>query len=188
MDAEIAPRYLVYFALSYQSKFIVLHRFRKIFIGGLSYSTDDGINCPRRRTAILHAAYDLICILLCIDKLRQYFDDFGPVQDAVVMKDPVTRFGFITFDDASFVDIALAQDVHTINSRNVCVAPLGFIIMRCMNDVYVNARKLIFPLRIPPSSLQVVPRSGFLKDSPPTSPAALRRVRRLCLLTTPCPT
>ena len=71
---------------------------RKIFIGGLSYGTDD-------------------------DKLREYFSEFGPVQDAVVMKDPVTRrsrgFGFITFDNPSFVDIALAQDTHTIDSRKV---------------------------------------------------------------------
>ena len=72
--------------------------FKKIFVGGLSYATDD-------------------------EKLREYFSDFGPVQDAVVMKDPVTRrsrgFGFITFNDASYVDIALAQEVHTIDSRKV---------------------------------------------------------------------
>lgn len=72
--------------------------FRKIFIGGLSYATDD-------------------------EKLREYFSEFGPVQDAVVMKDPITRrsrgFGFITFEDASFVDVALAQDVHTIDLRKV---------------------------------------------------------------------
>ena len=49
---------------------------RKIFIGGLSYGTDD-------------------------EKLRKYFSAFGTVQDAVVMKDPVSRrsrgFGFITY-------------------------------------------------------------------------------------------
>mmetsp|Transcript_9308 Transcript_9308/g.14021 ORF Transcript_9308/g.14021 Transcript_9308/m.14021 type:complete len:665 (+) Transcript_9308:56-2050(+) len=71
---------------------------RKIFIGGLSYGTDD-------------------------EKLRQYFEAFGGVQDAVVMKDPVSRrsrgFGFITFDHASYVDNVLAQEVHTIDSRKV---------------------------------------------------------------------
>ena len=60
---------------------------------------------------------------MILDKLREYFSAFGPVQDAVVMKDPVTRrsrgFGFITFEDASYVDIALAQDTHTIDSRKV---------------------------------------------------------------------
>lgn len=57
------------------------------------------------------------------EKLRQYFETFGAVQDAVVMKDPVSRrsrgFGFITFEHASYVDNALAQDVHTIDSRKV---------------------------------------------------------------------
>lgn len=58
------------------------------------------------------------------DKLRDYFEKFGPVQDAVVMKDPVTKrsrgFGFITFDASIYVDIALEQDVHMIDSRKVC--------------------------------------------------------------------
>lgn len=71
---------------------------RKIFIGGLSYGTDD-------------------------EKLRSYFEAFGAVQDAVVMKDPVSRrsrgFGFITFVHPSHVDKVLKQDVHTIDSRKV---------------------------------------------------------------------
>lgn len=58
-----------------------------------------------------------------LEKLRKYFEVFGRVQDAVVMKDPVSRrsrgFGFITFDDVASVDHALAQDVHTIDSRRV---------------------------------------------------------------------
>ena len=57
------------------------------------------------------------------EKLRQYFEAFGEVQDAVVMKDPVSRrsrgFGFITFEQASFVDNVLKQDVHMIDSRKV---------------------------------------------------------------------
>lgn len=60
---------------------------------------------------------------LLIDKLRKYFETFGPVQDAVVMKDPVTRrsrgFGFITFDDPLYVDIALEQEEHVIDARKV---------------------------------------------------------------------
>lgn len=72
--------------------------FRKIFIGGLSYATDD-------------------------DKLRKYFGVYGSVQDAVVMKDPVSRrsrgFGFITFSDVQAVDNALAHVPHTIDARKV---------------------------------------------------------------------
>jgi RNA recognition motif-containing protein len=79
-----------------QSNLTLNHR--KIFIGGLSYSTDD-------------------------DKLRKYFGVYGSVQDAVVMKDPVSRrsrgFGFITFTDINAVDNALAHEPHTIDARKV---------------------------------------------------------------------
>ncbi len=57
------------------------------------------------------------------DKLKQYFQQFGAVHDAVVMKDPISRrsrgFGFITYEHASYVDVALAQEIHTIDSRQV---------------------------------------------------------------------
>ena len=60
---------------------------------------------------------------MCVEKIRKYFEAFGAVQDAVVMKDPVSRrsrgFGFITFEHSSYVDNVLAQDVHTIDSRKV---------------------------------------------------------------------
>ena len=48
---------------------------------------------------------------------------YGKVQDAVVMKDPVSRrsrgFGFITYVDIDSVDNALAHEPHTIDSRKV---------------------------------------------------------------------
>ena len=48
---------------------------------------------------------------------------YGTVQDAVVMKDPVSRrsrgFGFITFTDINAVDNALAHEPHTIDARKV---------------------------------------------------------------------
>ena len=48
---------------------------------------------------------------------------YGTVQDAVVMKDPVSRrsrgFGFITFTDIHAVDNALAHVPHTIDARKV---------------------------------------------------------------------
>lgn len=72
--------------------------FRKIFIGGLSYSTDE-------------------------EKLKKYFSQYGTVQDAVVMKDPTSKrsrgFGFITFLDLASVDNALSHEPHTIDSRKV---------------------------------------------------------------------
>lgn len=58
------------------------------------------------------------------DKLRKYFSTYGSVQDAVVMKDPMTKksrgFGFITFTDADTVDAVLESEPHTIDSRKVC--------------------------------------------------------------------
>ena len=71
--------------------------------------------------------YQLLFIVLncfeIVDKLRKYFGVYGSVQDAVVMKDPVSRrsrgFGFITFSDVSAVDNALAHEPHTIDARKV---------------------------------------------------------------------
>ena len=58
-----------------------------------------------------------------IDKLRRYFKQYGAVQDAAVMKDPISKrsrgFGFITFTDLNSVDHALAHEPHTIDSRKV---------------------------------------------------------------------
>ena len=60
---------------------------------------------------------------LNVEKLKKYFKQYGTVQDAVVMKDPVSKrsrgFGFITFVDVASVDNALAHEPHTIDSRKV---------------------------------------------------------------------
>jgi RNA recognition motif-containing protein len=70
---------------------------RKIFVGGLGYNTDDA-------------------------ELNRHFSSFGLVEEAIVMKDSLTRrsrgFGFIIFKDASSVDRAIAKD-HIIDSRKV---------------------------------------------------------------------
>eukprot|EP00428_Durinskia_dybowskii_P080153 CAMPEP_0170439814 /NCGR_PEP_ID=MMETSP0117_2-20130122/45990_1 /TAXON_ID=400756 /ORGANISM="Durinskia baltica, Strain CSIRO CS-38" /LENGTH=479 /DNA_ID=CAMNT_0010700171 /DNA_START=157 /DNA_END=1592 /DNA_ORIENTATION=+ len=72
--------------------------YRKIFIGGLSFSTDE-------------------------EKLKKYFKQYGTVEDAVVMKDAISKrsrgFGFVTFSEVSAVDKALANEPHTIDSRTV---------------------------------------------------------------------
>ena len=77
------------------------------------------------------------------EKLRKYFGAYGAVQDAVVMKDPISRrsrgFGFITFCDIDSVDNALAHEPHTIDSRKV-------------------------------EAKRAVPRSDVTKEVPSTSP------------------
>ena len=61
-----------------------------------------------------------------VEKLKKYFKQYGTVQDAVVMKDPVSKrsrgFGFITFVEVASVDNALDHEPHTIDSRKVYFA------------------------------------------------------------------
>ena len=70
----------------------------KLFVGGLSFDTTD-------------------------EKLRAYFQHFGNVATAVVMRDSVLRrsrgFGFVTFFAERSADKALAQPEHHIDGRRV---------------------------------------------------------------------
>ncbi|CAM9139791.1 unnamed protein product [Ectocarpus sp. 6 AP-2014] len=70
----------------------------KIFIGGLSFETTD-------------------------EALKRYFEQFGPVADAIVMKDAVSRrsrgFGFITYMNSASVDAALSVKQHIVDNRRV---------------------------------------------------------------------
>ena len=70
----------------------------KLFVGGLWYETTD-------------------------ETLRSYFEAWGAVLDAVVIRDPVSRrsrgFGFVTYADPSSAHLALAQPNHMIDNRRV---------------------------------------------------------------------
>lgn len=72
--------------------------FSKIFIGGLSFETTD-------------------------EALKRYFEQFGAVADAIVMKDAVSRrsrgFGFITYMNSASVDAALSVKQHVVDNRRV---------------------------------------------------------------------
>lgn len=101
---------------------------RKIFIGGLSYETTDGMLCYFACAVVDGEVLIILISLVCascppVDKLRSYFGAYGAVTDAVVMKDPISRrsrgFGFITYADPSCVDRALAQPNHILDSRRV---------------------------------------------------------------------
>lgn len=73
-------------------------QFRKVFIGGLSYKTDD-------------------------DTLKEYFEKYGELVDHVVMKDSQTGrsrgFGFVTYSDSFMVDELMKYRPHTIDGRQV---------------------------------------------------------------------
>ncbi|CAF1103545.1 unnamed protein product [Didymodactylos carnosus] len=70
-------------------------QFRKVFIGGLSYSTTD-------------------------DTLRSYCEKFGDITDCVIMRDrsgTSRGFGFVTFRERSMVDDLMSQRPHLIDGR-----------------------------------------------------------------------
>jgi len=71
----------------------------KLFIGGLSYSTED-------------------------KSLREYFERFGPLSDYVVMRYPDTTrrsrgFGFVSFDNKADMENCLASQPHNLDGRTV---------------------------------------------------------------------
>ncbi|CAF1051469.1 unnamed protein product [Brachionus calyciflorus] len=73
-------------------------QFRKVFIGGLSYKTDE-------------------------ETFKAYFSKFGELVDFVVMKDKETGksrgFGFVTYASSSHVDELMKNRPHTIDGRQL---------------------------------------------------------------------
>lgn len=73
-------------------------QFRKLFIGGLSYETDE-------------------------KSLRSHFEKWGEIVDVIVMRDPQTKksrgFGFITYKEASQLDEAQKNRPHKVDGRDV---------------------------------------------------------------------
>ncbi|KAK6766949.1 hypothetical protein RB195_026298 [Necator americanus] len=71
---------------------------RKMFIGGLSHETND-------------------------DALRVYFTQWGPVVDAIVIRDPTTKqsrgFGFVTFATIASLEAAMMDRPHIIAGKTV---------------------------------------------------------------------
>jgi RNA recognition motif-containing protein len=99
---------------------------------------------------LMMVRYNLLFIFIIIiinydfslkEKLRKYFSTYGPVQDAVVMKDPISRrsrgFGFITFCDLDSVDNALAHEPHTIDARKVSFY-ININLLLFINIIYVS--------------------------------------------------
>merc|ERR1712045_888519 len=74
----------------------------KLFVGGLSWQTEE-------------------------ENLRQYFSQFGAIDNVQIMKDPFTLrsrgFGFITFCSASSLDKVLAVSSHLLDGKKIDPKP-----------------------------------------------------------------
>jgi heterogeneous nuclear ribonucleoprotein A1/A3 len=73
-------------------------QYKKLFVGGLNINTTT-------------------------EGLRKYYEQFGPVSDAIVMRDPSSQrsrcFGFVTFESVESVDAAQAARPHIIDDKQV---------------------------------------------------------------------
>lgn len=89
---------------------------KKVFVGGLSWETDE-------------------------QSLRDYFAQYGPVSDCVIMRDRVTGhprgFGFVTYDD-QIVAERVAAEFHELDGRQV-EAKIAVPRSECVPAVRSNA-------------------------------------------------
>lgn len=89
---------------------------KKVFVGGLSWETDE-------------------------QSLRDYFAQYGPVSDCVIMRDRLTGhprgFGFVTYDD-QLVAERVAEEFHELDGRQV-EAKMAVPRSECVPAVRTNA-------------------------------------------------
>ena len=82
----------------------------KLFIGGISWDTNE-------------------------DRLKEYFQTFGEVVEAVIMKDRTTGrargFGFVVFADPAVAE-GVVKDKHMIDGRTVSCISFFFFIWLCL--------------------------------------------------------
>ena len=149
-QVDASQRYLILFALDLR---LFICR-RKIFIGGLSYNTDDGMDCLKLYMQI----YLTFCAIL--DKLKEYFEVYGEVQDAVVMKDPVSKrsrgFGFITFTDISSVDNVLNAFLTSSTSSTIINENIG---TNSAGHTNIDGRRVEVKRAVPRSNEPPLPQS-----------------------------
>ncbi|XP_042563148.1 DAZ-associated protein 1 isoform X4 [Clupea harengus] len=85
-----------------QSNLCLFSMFRKLFVGGLDWSTTQ-------------------------ETLRNYFSQYGEVVDCVIMKDKSTNqsrgFGFVKFKDPNCVRTVLETKPHNLDGRNIDPKP-----------------------------------------------------------------
>lgn len=81
---------------------------KKVFVGGLEPSIDASI---------------YLKLYILIDDLKTYFEKFGGVQDAIVLRDVKTNasrgFGFVTFDSDEVADKVVQENNYEIKGKKV---------------------------------------------------------------------
>ena len=58
-----------------------------------------------------------------VESLKEYFGKFGPVAEAMVMRDPTTKhsrgFGFVTFAEAEAVEKVIQFGIHNLDGKKI---------------------------------------------------------------------
>ncbi|ESO10971.1 hypothetical protein HELRODRAFT_132012, partial [Helobdella robusta] len=102
---------------------IKFHTHRKVFVGGLSWSTNNG-------------------------SMLKYFSRYGEVIDCVVMKNPGTGksrgFGFVTFKDPACVEMVLSSKCHILDGRQIDPKACNPRSMNKGSKSLENSKKKIF--------------------------------------------
>lgn len=92
---------------------------RKIFVGGLSVDTHDSILFQFHFT--------------CLDDLRDYFSQFGEIENATVMYHHDKRhsrcFGFVLFKNSSSVNALMQAGPHIIHNKTVILFLSSFLLL-----------------------------------------------------------
>lgn len=92
---------------------------RKMFIGGLNWETTDRMH----HSMLIVLRYPIECSLtLDLESLRDYFSEFGEVQECTVMRDSASGrsrgFGFLTFRDPKTVNTVMVKE-HYLDGKIV---------------------------------------------------------------------
>ena len=79
---------------------------KKVFVGGLEQNVDAST-----------------CLGRWVDDLKKFFEQFGGVQDAIVLRDVNTNtsrgFGFVTFDSEEVADKCVQENNYEIKGKKV---------------------------------------------------------------------
>ena len=58
-----------------------------------------------------------------LESLKEYFSKFGPVAEAMVMRDPTTKhsrgFGFVTYADSEAVEKVIQFGIHNLDGKKI---------------------------------------------------------------------